>query len=288
VKWDEFRVEAVVDRRERFARLVTAWFVQVSGLAGRNTIGTTPGRRRCRTAARQPDRLPNAWREEGAMTRRTTIIPALVLLSLLATAPGVAGATGPDPVLLVHGYRGNPSTWADMEAYLTAHGHPTVYAIDLPGEDNVANARAIASTLRKLGWKRVDLVGQSMGGLSARWFAKFLAKATTIDAYVSLGTPQYGIWSACLLPSTYGGQMCPTSRFLADLNAGDDTPGATFWTTIYSTGDEFVPNSASRLDGGACFVQVSGVGHNDMDNDATVQAATVAAIDGQCPGTFQS
>jgi triacylglycerol lipase len=80
--------------------------------------------------------------------------------------------------------------------------------------------------------------------------------------------------------------MCPTSRFLSDLNRGDDTPGDAAWTTIYSTADEYVPNSSSRLDGGACFVQVSGVSHNEMDNDSTIQADVLATIDGRCPGSF--
>jgi len=216
---------------------------------------------------------------------RRLALAASLLAAVIALPPVVAGAAPVDPVLLVHGYRGNPSTWADMAAYLQANGRET-YGIDLPGEDNVANAKAIATALKRLGWNRVDLVGQSMGGLSARWFAKFVKSRTTVDAYVSLGTPQYGIVAACLLPTTYGGQMCPTSSFLAKLNAGDDTPGSTAWTTIYSTNDELVPNDASRLDGGACFVQVSGPAHNDMDNDPAVQAATLAAIDGGCPGTF--
>jgi triacylglycerol lipase len=212
------------------------------------------------------------------------VIAGTFLLGALVV-PSTAAAATPDPVLLVHGYRGDPSTWADMQAYLSAHGR-TSYAIDLPGEDNVTNAKAIATTLKKLGWKRVDLVGQSMGGLSARWFVKYVKSPVVVDAYVSLGTPQYGLWETCVLPSWYGGQMCPTSSFLAKLNQGDDTPGDTAWTTIYSTNDELVPNSSSRLDGGACFVQVSGPDHNSMDNDPGVQAATLAAIDGSCPGTF--
>ncbi|TMF35752.1 MAG: alpha/beta fold hydrolase [Chloroflexi bacterium] len=215
---------------------------------------------------------------------RLSVIGALLLVATIA--PPVFSAGGdPDPVLLVHGYRGDPSTWDDMKAYLEAHGR-TVYAIDLPGEDNIANAKAIGQTLANLGWSSVDLVGQSMGGLSARWFAKFVSSQTVVDSYVSLGTPQYGIWSACLLPYTYGGQMCPSSRFLRDLNRGDDTPGQAAWTTIYSTTDGLVPNSSSRLDGGACFVKVTGPDHNSMDNDATVQADVLAAIDGGCPGTF--
>jgi triacylglycerol esterase/lipase EstA (alpha/beta hydrolase family) len=219
------------------------------------------------------------------LARRLLLVLGLVAIGGIAAPAAVGAADPPDPVLLVHGYRGNPSTWADMKTYLEANGR-AVDAIDLPGEDNVANARAIGARLTALGWKRVDLVGQSMGGLSARWFRKFISSSTSVDAYVSLGTPQYGILAACLLPTTYGGQMCPASRFLADLNRGDDTPGSTAWTTIYSTGDEIVPNKASRLDGGACFVQVSGIRHNDMDNDPGVQAATLAAIDRGCPGTF--
>jgi triacylglycerol lipase len=218
---------------------------------------------------------------------RVLSLPAAALLAIvLLAAPGAVLAAPADPVLLVHGYRGDPSSWADMKAFLEAHGR-TVAAIDLSSEDNVVNARAISAFLRDRGWTRVDLVGQSMGGLSARHFVKSIKSPVTVDAYVSIGTPQYGIWSACLLPSWYGGQMCPTSRFLRDLNSGDDTPGKTAWTTIYSTDDEYVPVSATRLDGGACHVQVSGVTHNYMDNDPGIMADVLTAVDGGCPGEMR-
>jgi triacylglycerol lipase len=216
-------------------------------------------------------------------TVRRLLLTSMFAGLIAALTPGAVAAAGPDPVLLVHGYRGSPGTWGDMKAFLESHGR-TVVAIDLPGEDNVANAKAIANRLKQLRWRSVDLVGQSMGGLSARWFAKYVKSSVKVDAYVSIGTPQYGISSACILPYTYGGQMCPSSSFMRDLNAGDDTPGNAAWMTIYSTDDELVPNSASRLDGGACFVQVSGPTHNTMDNDATVMARTLAGIDGSCPG----
>jgi pimeloyl-ACP methyl ester carboxylesterase len=214
-------------------------------------------------------------------------LAALLLgLASLAVAPR-ASAGAVDPVLLVHGYRGSPATWADMVAYLRAHER-TVFAIDLPGEDNIANAKAIRDKLRALDWTKVDIVGQSMGGLSARWFAKFIAGSNTVDAYVSLGTPQRGLWRTCVLPSWYGGQMCPARAFLRELNAGDDTPGTAYWTTISGTDDGYVSVDAARLDGGACFVSVDGVGHNAMDNDPGVMASTLAAIDHRCTGTYRS
>jgi triacylglycerol lipase len=200
------------------------------------------------------------------------------------TVPAMA-ANPPDPILLVHGFQGDPSTWADMIANFTAEGR-TAVAIALPGQDNVVNAKAIQSYVAAKGWKRVDIVGQSMGGLSARQYIKFL-DSSLVDTYVSLGTPQYGIYAACLLPSWYGGQMCPSSSFLRSLNRGDDTPGKVYWTTIYSATDGIVPTSSSRLDGGACFVfENPGVGHNEMDNDPTIFRHVLAAVDRTCVGTF--
>lgn len=215
--------------------------------------------------------------------RRFVAVGFAVAVVLGGAVPTLAAS--PDPILLVHGYRGDPSTWADMIANFAAAGR-TAEAIDLASEDNVVNAKAIEAYIAAKGWTRVDIVAQSMGGLSARQYIKFL-KPSVVDTYTSLGTPQYGISAACLLPSWYGGQMCPFSSFLRDLNSGDDTPGKVYWTTIYSRTDGIVPTSASRLDGGACHVfEDPGVGHNEMDNDPTIFRHVLAAVDRICVGTF--
>ncbi len=224
--------------------------------------------------------------KSGRRSTRLGLAALVAIASLGALGAGPVAAAEPDPILLVHGYRGSPSTWSDMIARFAVQGR-TAVAIDLTSEDNIVNANAIRDFISARGWKRADIVGQSMGGLSARQFIKFVKSSVTVDSYVSLGTPQYGIQSACLLPGWYGGQMCPSSGFLRNLNRGDDTPGQAAWTTIYSTSDEYVPNASSRLDGGACHVQVSGVGHNDMDNDAGIFTHVLAAVDRTCTGTFK-
>ena len=231
------------------------------------------------------------------MSRHRRHLLAMLLAALVAVgtaAPVVAADPTPDPVLLVHGWRGDPSTWADMIArFKAAQPDRVVKAIDLPGEDNVVNAAAIRDFIAAEGWSRVDIVGHSMGGLSSRHYVKGLGP-TVVDTYVSLGTPQYGIYSACLLPQRSGGQMCPWSSFLRTLNSGDDTPPTAstppvYWTTIYSTSDRFVPNSSSRLDGGACHVRVSGVSHNSLDNDAAVFGHVLASVDRQpCTGEMRT
>ena len=218
---------------------------------------------------------------------------AALVLAVLATGvvAGPARAVG-DPVLLVHGWRGDPSTWADMASAIQAvDPGRTVATIDLATEDNVKNAAQIRDFITAQGWGRVDIVAQSMGGLSARYFIKTIGTAK-VDTYVSLGTPQYGIFAACFLLQSAGGQMCPSSSFLRNLNSGDDTPngkGGTpvYWTTIYSRTDGVVPTSSSRLDGGACHVETPGPGHNAMDNDPAIIGYVLRAMERDCAGTFK-
>jgi triacylglycerol lipase len=195
-----------------------------------------------------------------------------------------------NPVVLVHGFTGSPSSMATLKSRFEAAGRQA-FSIDYPGENNVTNAQALATFINQVkaqtGATQVDLVGHSMGGLSTRYYIKSLGGAANVAQYVSLGSPHYGVYSACLLPTGFGGQMCPWSSFLGSLNSGDDTPGSMLYTTIYSTGDGTVPNSSSRLDGGACFRQVTGISHSGLTQDAGVFAHVLAAVDGTCPGTFQ-
>jgi triacylglycerol lipase len=221
------------------------------------------------------------------MRAKRAIAAAILGLLAVGTAPATVAAADSDPVLLVHGWRGSPSTWADMIARFDAAGRHAE-AIALPGQDNIKNGAAIRDFIASKGWEHVDIVAQSMGGLSARYFIKTIG-TTKVDTYVSLGTPQYGVTAACLLLSSQGGQMCPSSSFLRNLNAGDDTPTDVYWTTIYSRTDGTVPNSSSRLDGGACHVfEDPGVPHNDMDNDATIFGHVLDATNRTCDGTFKT
>jgi triacylglycerol lipase len=212
---------------------------------------------------------------------------ALVAALLVAMTAAPANAASPEPVLLVHGFQGSPSNFSDLKLWLEGQGR-TVVALTLPSQDNKVNAQYIKTQLGNLGWTRADLVMHSMGGLSGRYFIKSLAGATAIQAYVSLGTPQYGIWAACFLPQNNGGQMCPWSSFLTGLNSGDDTPNGPAWATIYSTSDELVPASRAKLDGGACHFQVSGITHDGLLHSPAVTFPLVLAAlddvaDATCP-----
>jgi triacylglycerol lipase len=71
-----------------------------------------------------------------------------------APTPTSEAATLP-PVLLVHGFQSSPGVFATMAERLRRNGR-TVHAIDLPGQDNVANARAIAAFLAARRVHRVE------------------------------------------------------------------------------------------------------------------------------------
>ena len=220
----------------------------------------------------------------SAIARRSMVI-ALVGVTLLSTGARPASGAALPPVLLVHGFESSPATFATMAARLARNGR-TVYAIALPGQDNIANAGAIRAFVAAHHLRQVDIVAHSMGGLSSRWFIRFLRGSVNVRHYVSLGTPQHGLWIACLAPFDDGGQMCPVGAFLSRLNADDGTPGLTKYTSLFSTSDAMVPASSARLDGGACLVPDGGVTHFALLTDARVYHQVVDALAGRCPPAF--
>jgi triacylglycerol lipase len=230
---------------------------------------------------------------------KQTLIFGPILALVLFTGAAITGsqpgggtseAATANPVVLVHGWNGSASSMATLKANFEASGRQA-FSLTLPGQNNVTNAQTlatfIASVKAQTGASQVDLVAHSMGGLSTRYYLKNLGGTANVAQYVSLGSPHYGLALACFLGTNSGGQMCPWSSFLSALNSGDDTPGAPYYTTIYSTDDGLVPTSSSRLDGGACYEQVSGVSHTQLTQNSSVFLLVLAATDGVCYGTFK-
>lgn len=229
------------------------------------------------------------------------LIAAVATIGISSTVPRYAIA-GPsmvrNPVVLVHGWTASrllPPRDQDFEplrAALRADGHP-VHTVELPGDVNAVNATVIARTVAAAQTDtpgtKVDIIAHSMGGLSARHYLKYLDGTTRIDNYVSMGTGQYGWLPTCVLPAHVGGEMCPFSAFLVELNRGDDTPGAVRYTTLRTVADdEVVHGGRDRpLDGGACVVdRVDGGPHVDEPKNPTMIALARKALDGACPGTY--
>jgi triacylglycerol lipase len=180
-------------------------------------------------------------------------------------------------VILVHGWFGSPRELSPLKAFLDANGFRSFIAI-LPGENNIENAEYLRDFVTEVeeltGVDEVHVVGFSMGGLALRYYIRNLGGDSEVDRYVSIDTPQYGDGAACVLSDDLGGQMCPWSEFLNDLNQPDDTPGDVSYTTIIN---EEGGGESGRLRSGATEVFVSGP-HGELLATASVHEAVLAAL----------
>ncbi len=236
--------------------------------------------------------------------------PLLALVVTLAILGGTAGpaasraAAAPpaNPVLLVAGTLSPALVMDTLAARLRANGFQ-VYVMTLPGAglgDIGVSSQAVARKVDEIrsatGAAKVDLVGHSQGGLENRYYLKFLGGTAKVGTYVALGTPQYGTATANL--GTFFGfgnclgivaceQMSIGSSFLANLNAGDDTPGSVRYVSIATLQDELVqPYTKTRIYDGAenttlqshCWWRV--LGHVGLVYDGAVYGLVRSALRG--------
>ena len=223
------------------------------------------------------------------MLRRLLILAAVVALVGAVASPAVAARrkrapARPDPVLLVHGFRGSSTGWHALEASLHARGYrdAEIDAIDYDSDaSNVDIARQIAheaDVLRaRTGASRIDVVTHSMGAISSRYWLERLGGAAQVDAWVSLaGVNEGTVWAYGCYVLTACREMVPTSSVLDRLNDGfRATAGATRYGAWWSPCDDaIVPRANAELPG-AHNVETACLGHTEMRTDPQVLAQVV-------------
>ena len=173
-----------------------------------------------------------------------------------------------EPVLLVHGTftNGHENFSWNWELLLPSRGYDyclVTYPDRGLGDMQVSAeyvAYAVQEMHRRTGAK-VDVVGHSQGGLMPRWAIKWWPSVqAAVDDYVMLAGPNHGVALAAsaeqspfpIVPVGY--QFAATSKFITALNAGDESPGAVDYSSLYSLTDELVqpafPVPTSALDWG--------------------------------------
>lgn len=160
-----------------------------------------------------------------------------------------AGSGEGPPVVLIHGYAGDLTSWAFNIPALAAHA--PVIAMDLPGhggsDKNVGDgalatlAKAVAGALGVLGVDRAHLVGHSLGAAVA---ARLAADAPERVASLTLIAPAY-------LP---GGTLC--EAFLTGLVDGSRVRDLTPWLQMLTADPSLITREMveqvvkfKRLDG---------------------------------------
>ncbi|WP_285730287.1 alpha/beta fold hydrolase [Nocardiopsis sp. ATB16-24] len=204
----------------------------------------------------------------------------LVIAALVSTvlAP-TAHAQERDPVLFVHGYGGSADNWETMIDDFTDDGwnRDELYALDYDSDaSNVETAELIAQEVSRIldetGHDQVDMVTHSMGGLSSRWYLKFLDGHRNVDDWISLAGPNQGstVELPCVNTSPSCQEVVVGSSFLQRLNTADPTPGDVTYTTFRSLCDLVVRPSTNVTLPGADDHRVGCVGHVSFLRDAGV------------------
>jgi triacylglycerol lipase len=205
-----------------------------------------------------------------------------LILSLAFFAPTgrETSASHHNPILFVHGYTSNAATWDTVRARFVADGWESnyLYAYTFSStKSNASIAQDVANRVNEIraatGAAKVDIITHSMGGLSSRYYIKFLGGVNYVDDWVSLAGPNHGTtWAyGCFFFSPCN-QMIPGSSFLNNLNSGDETPGAVNYGTFWSSCDELINPDTSTILSGATNTNVGCLSHSGVKDSAAVYA----------------
>lgn len=193
----------------------------------------------------------------------TTTLAALALLFSFATV-----AQAHIPILFVHGWSESSSLWTTMigkfekDGWTKAELNNWTYNTK---QSNVTTAKEVATKvteiMKKTGATKVNLITHSMGALSTRYYIKNLGGESTIEDWVSLGGPNHGTTTADFCPEVSCEEMRPNSKFLNELNAGDETPGSVHYATWWSPCDEIINPHESVILTGATNTETECISH---------------------------
>lgn len=133
------------------------------------------------------------------------------------------------PIILVHGFMHNSSGMIFLRKRLNRRGFKNVFTVDMGMipfgvsiEDYAENLRARVSTvLRSQEHKELRLIGHSMGGLTAAYYALQIAPRDGVNVrdVVTLGSPLKGTRTAAAGLGPSARQMSVDSPFVQRLSA---------------------------------------------------------------------
>jgi triacylglycerol lipase len=196
------------------------------------------------------------------------ILTTTLAVFALALVVGAGAAQAHLPILFVHGWKGSESNWTTMierfekDGWTKAELNNWTYNT---AQSNAITAKEVATKvneiLTKTGAVKVNLITHSMGGLSTRYYIKNLGGESKVEDWVSLGGPNHGTEVANLCFEVSCEEMRIGSKFLTELNAGDETPGAVHYATWWSPCDEFIKPVESVILTGATNTKTECISH---------------------------
>jgi len=214
--------------------------------------------------------------------KRLATFLSAVALCIAGSALSPAIGSAHDPILFVHGWSESASLWNTMIANFEKDGYAkselSAYSYNTGTSNKTLAETEVKSRVETLlknnpGATKVDIIAHSMGSLNTRWYIKFVTGGQEkVDDWVSLGGPNHGTETANACFQTSCVEMRVGSKFLSELNAGDETPGAVNYGTWWSPCDEIINPDSSVALSGATNTKTACISHTALTTDSTVYA----------------
>ncbi|MEV0112212.1 alpha/beta fold hydrolase [Streptomyces sp. NPDC050844] len=198
------------------------------------------------------------------------------------------------PVVLLHGFIDNRSVFVLLRRSLAQHGRQHVESLNYsPLTCDIRTAaellgRHIEEICERTGHDRVDIVGHSLGGLIARYYAQRLGGDRRVRTLVTLGTPHSGTRVVPLADAhPIVRQMRPGSDVIEELREPAPecrTRFVSFWSDLDQLMDPLETACIDHPDLIAQNVRVSGIGHLALPVHPAVATGIRQAIDQPATG----
>lgn len=156
------------------------------------------------------------------------------------------------PIILIHGYKSASSSWTYHRKRLEEAGFKNIFTINLGSVANTIQEYAqivndkVIEIAKNVGNKAIAVIGHSMGGLVASWWATSVAPENMVSDVITLGTPFKGTKWAKYGSGECAVQMIPGSNFLKELNEKIVNSSKTRFYCLSSNADPVIlPNDSA-------------------------------------------
>jgi triacylglycerol lipase len=209
----------------------------------------------------------SAGREMAALARQALLLPYDLKLPDLP----VAAQPGEDVLIFLHGLFATAGVLRPMRSTVAKHAGIHDIALSYPpGPGIEAIAARIGHIVAKLPAQiRVHLIGHSLGGIVARFFAQEMNDGRIVQT-ISMASPFAGVTGVKMLGFDGARDMAPNSPLLRRIVLGAGRTPAIPHLSIVAAHDAFVRSPVSHALPGGDVIVMAGRGHNALLFDEEV------------------